>query len=67
MIFWEEEIVDHICYITGTTRDVAHAMVMSKGFIFIQGWSMGESPLNMANRILKEYQIEEDRKSKTIV
>jgi hypothetical protein len=67
MIFWEEEIVDHICYTTGTTRDVAHAMVMSKSFIFIQGWSMGESALNVANRILKEYQIEKDRKSKAIV
>lgn len=66
MIFWEEEIVDHICYITGTTRDVAHAMVMSKSFIFIQGWSMGESALNVANRILKEYVNEKIRKSKTI-
>lgn len=55
MEFWEEEIADHICYITGATKKSAYAMIMSNSFIFMQGWAMGESALNIANRILKEY------------
>ena len=40
---------------------------MSNSFIFMQGWAMGESALNIANRILKEYVNEKIRKSKTII
>ena len=67
MEFWEEEVADHICYITSSTKKNAYAMIMSNSFIFMQGWAMGESALNIANRILKEYVNEEIRKSKTII
>lgn len=65
MEFWEEEVADHICYITGATKRAAFSMIMSNSFIFMQGWAMGESALNIANRILKEYVDEKIRKSKT--
>ena len=67
MDFWEEEVAEHICYITGVTKQTAFAMIMSNSFIFMQGWAMGESALNIANRILKEYVDEKIRKSKTII
>ena len=67
MEFWEEEIADHICYITGATKKSAYSMIMANSFIFMQGWAMGESALNVANRILKEYVNEKIRKSKTII
>jgi hypothetical protein len=42
MEFWEEEVGDHICYITGATKRTAFSMIMSNSFIFMQGWAMGE-------------------------